>query len=251
MNAQQTLDTLYANEKKNVALFFPKAIRQGTTGASHFVFTYNREKKQFFGLLQAQPGEESNLLVVTDDGKVYSYILKYAKKLPKLNYFIPKAECIGVEIPVKPIPKPSQRELDSTARRLTYFKRFGDYLLKSKPKHSKTKRKRGIKLQLRRIAYNGSETYLVMEIANNSGIAFEIDFLSVYRVSGNKKRKSSFQKLKMKPIYQYKMPTKVYNSQSFRFVYVVLKFVLGSKERLQVELSEKHGNRKLNLKYHP
>ncbi|WP_233421398.1 hypothetical protein [Zunongwangia profunda] len=57
-------------------------------------------------------------------------------------------------------------------------------------KHSKTKRKRGIKLQLRRIAYNASESYLVIQLTNTSGITFEIDFLKVYRVNGNKKRKS-------------------------------------------------------------
>src|SRR5690606_5862133 len=87
LQAQKPLDTIYANDKKNVALFFPESIVQGITGASHFVFSYNREKEQYFGLLQAQPGEESNLLVVTDGGAVYSYILKYADTLPELNYF--------------------------------------------------------------------------------------------------------------------------------------------------------------------
>ena len=90
--AQQPLDTIYANDNKNVALFFPNPIRQGITGASHFIFTYNREKEQYFGLLQAKPGTESNLLTVTSDGKVYSYILKYAEKLPELNYFINENE---------------------------------------------------------------------------------------------------------------------------------------------------------------
>lgn len=119
--------------------------------------------------------------------------------------------------------------------------------MKSKPKNLKTKRKKGLKLQLQQIAYNGSDTYLVMEIANQSGITFEIDFLNVYRVSGNKKRKASYQKLEMKPIYTYKMPSKVYNSQSFRFVYVLPKFVLGNKEKLQLELQELNGSRKMTL----
>jgi hypothetical protein len=100
MFAQKTLDTIYANDKKNVALFFPNSIRQGVTGAEHFVFTYNREKEQYFGLLQATPGEESNLITVTNNGQVYSYILKYAEKLPKLNYFISQDESIGIERPV-------------------------------------------------------------------------------------------------------------------------------------------------------
>ncbi len=251
LHAQQALDTLYANEKKNVALFFLNPIRQGITGASHFVFTYNREKEQYFGLLQAQPGEESNLLVVTDDGSVYSYILKYAKPLPKLNHFVPKSASIGTEMPVIEKPKSGKKELDSVARRLEYFKRFGEYLLKSKPKNLKTKRKKGLKLQLQRIAYNGSETYLMMEVSNTSGITFEVDFLNVYRVSGNKKRKASYQKLPISPIYRHKLPNKVWNGQSYRFVYVIPKFVLGDKEKLQLELQELKGNRKLILKTVP
>ncbi|MDN3596795.1 DUF4138 domain-containing protein [Zunongwangia endophytica] len=248
VNAQKALDTLYANDKKNVALFFPSAIRQGITGASHFVFTYNREKQQYFGLLQAQSGEESNLLVVTDDGKVYSYMLKYTKELSKLNYFISTDENIGTEIPAKVILKLSKEKKDGLEKRQEYFQRFSEYLMKSGKKQSKTKRKRGIKLQLQRIAYNASETYLVMELTNTSGITFEIDFLKVYRVSGNKKRKSSFQKLEMKPIYAYKMPSKIYNSQSVPLVYVLPKFVLGSKEKLQLELQELNGSRKVLLK---
>ena len=49
------LDTIFANESKIVALFFPAPIRQGITGAENFVFTYNREQEQHFGLLQASP----------------------------------------------------------------------------------------------------------------------------------------------------------------------------------------------------
>ena len=40
------LDTIYANDTKNVALFFPEPIRQGITGSDNFVFTYNRENEQ-------------------------------------------------------------------------------------------------------------------------------------------------------------------------------------------------------------
>ncbi|RNL90121.1 DUF4138 domain-containing protein [Sinomicrobium pectinilyticum] len=249
LQAQQAIDTLYANEKKNVALFFPSAIQQGITGASHFVFTYNREKEQYFGLLQAQPGEESNLLVVTDDGQVYSYILKYARVLPKLNYFVPEEESIGNEMPVNVVSEPTKIILDSIAKRTAYLKRLSEHLLGFRGKKLATKRKKGIKLQLQKMAYNGSETYLVMEITNQSGIAFEIDFLDVYRVSGNKKRKASYQKLLIEPLYKYKMPTKVWNSQSYRFVYVLPKFVLGDKEKLQLELSELKGSRKVLAHY--
>ena len=67
----KALDTIYANDTKNVALFFPEPIRQGITGSDNFVFTYNREKEQYFGLLQAKPGKESNLLVLNRNGSIF------------------------------------------------------------------------------------------------------------------------------------------------------------------------------------
>jgi len=248
IQAQRPLDTIYANDQKNVALFFPKPIRQGITGASHFVFTYNREKEQYFGLLQAEPGTESNLLVVTNDGEVYSYILKYSERLPELNYFIGGNESIGTEMPLMEDRQPHKRELDSIAERKQYFKRFGEYLMKSKNGRLATKRKKGIKLQLQRMVYNGSETYLTVEISNISGIDFEVDFLKVYTANGNKKRKASYQRLELDVLYVHEMPNVIKNGHSQKFVLVVPKFVLGDNEKLTLELKELKGGRKITLK---
>ncbi|WP_299159132.1 DUF4138 domain-containing protein [uncultured Tenacibaculum sp.] len=248
VKAQQKLDTIYANEQKNVALFFPNPIRQGITGADHFVFTYNREKEQYFGLLQAQPGTESNLLTVTNDGQVYSYILKYADKLPRLNYFIPENESIGNEMSKKIKQKPVIKTVDAYKSRITYFQKFSEYVLNSTPERIATKRKKGIKLRLQKMVYNTSEVYLVIEVQNTSGIDFEIDYLNIYRTNGNKKRKASYQKLQLIEIYKHKMPLMIKNKQSKRFVYVLPKFVLGNNERLGIELKELKGDRKLELK---
>ncbi len=241
--AQQKLDTIYANDKKNVALFFPEPIRQGITGADNFVFTYNREKEQYFGLLQATPGTESNLLTVTKNGQVYSYILKYKEQLPRLNYFITSEESIGSERPVIIKQEPIVQPLD----KIDYFKKFSNHLLKSNYIPIVTKRKRGVKLQLQKMVYNASEVYLVLEIKNKSEIDFEMDYLNVYRVNGNKKRKASYQKLLMKADYTYEMPNTVKVGKSCRFVYVLPKFVLGHNEKLVVDLRELKGSRGISL----
>jgi len=246
--AQKPLDTIYANDQKNVALFFPNPIRQGVTGAEHFVFTYNREKEQFFGLLQAKPGEESNLLMVTKNGQVYSYILKYAERLPKLNYFIQQIESIGNEKPKIKTPREEKNVVNNYANRITYFQKFSEYLLKSKHQHIATKRKKGVKLQLQKVIYNTSEVYLVIEVENKSRIDFEIDYLNIYRTSGNKKRKASFQSLQQKVIYKHKMPTIIKDKQDQRFVYLLPKFVLGDNEKLLIELQELKGSRSVTLR---
>lgn len=248
LTAQQSLDTIYANDKKNVALFFPDPIRQGITGSSNFVFTYNREKEQYFGLLQATPGTESNLLTVTKNGQVYSYILKYKEQLSQLNYFINPKESIGSELPEKLKEKLITKPQSPNKNRIAYFQKFSAYLLKLKYESIATRRKRGVKLQLQKIAYNASEVYLVLEIKNKSEINIEIDYLNIYRTNGNKKRKASFQRLEQKVINRHKMPSQIKSGQKKRFVYVLPKFVLGDNEKLMVELKEMRGSRKLILK---
>tara|TARA_R110001606_G_scaffold375295_2_gene533530 strand:+ start:243 stop:524 length:282 start_codon:yes stop_codon:yes gene_type:complete len=89
--------------------------------------------------------------------------------------------------------------------------------------------------------------YLVIEIKNKSGVDFEIDYLNIYRTNGNNKRKASFQKLQQKAIYKYKMPHIIKNGERQRFVYVLPKFVLGTNEKLLLELQELKGSRRIEL----
>tara|TARA_R110002049_G_scaffold309137_2_gene517487 strand:+ start:7320 stop:7904 length:585 start_codon:yes stop_codon:yes gene_type:complete len=170
INAQNTMvmDTIYANNHKNVALFFPQPIRQGITGAENFVFTYNREKEQYFGLLQAAPGTESNLLTITRDGQVYAYILKYADKLPKLNYFIPEEKSIGNEKLEIKTQKSINKSINSYRDRTAYFERFSAYILKTRIEALATRRKKGLRLQLQKVVYQANEVYLVIEVTIQS-----------------------------------------------------------------------------------
>ena len=150
----ERLDTIFANEHKNVALFFPQPISQGITGASHFVFSHNRERQQYFGLLQAKPGTESNLLVIDAGGSVYSYILKYRKDLSRLNYFIQGTERIGNAKPDRPGPakkvEPKRNQFD----RETHYRNFCFYLLNKKERIGRVKkRNQGIILSVENIVF--------------------------------------------------------------------------------------------------
>ncbi len=245
----KTLDTIYANDTKNVALFFPEPIRQGITGTSNFVFTYNREKEQYFGLLQATPGSESNLLTVTKNGQVYSYILKYKEQLPNLNYFIATKESIGNERPKLEIRNPIKKSIQENSDKTVYFDKYCKYLLKISNGFISSKQKEGVVLKLLKKVYRSSEVYLVMEIRNKSEIDFEVDYLNIYRVNGNKKRKASYQRLEQEVIHQYKMPSQVKTGEGKRFVYVLPKFVLGDNEKLEIELREFKGSRRLHINH--
>ncbi|MFC4218951.1 DUF4138 domain-containing protein [Flagellimonas marina] len=241
---QESLDTIYANESKNVALFFPSTIRQAVVGNDDFVFSYDREEAGYFGLLQGVEGVESNLLVITSDHQVYAYILKYSKELSQLNHFIREGDGIGRIGPATE----SELKRDSLVMEPSHYDRFSGVLLEEKPKVMATKRKMGIRLRLEYMVYHGDEVYLVFGIRNRSGIDFEVDRLEVIRVNGSAKRRASYQEIPLEPIYGHGVPNMVKDGEMVRFVYVLPKFVLGDKEGLKLVLEELHGNRRVELR---
>tara|TARA_R110002051_G_scaffold194984_1_gene263217 strand:- start:2020 stop:2853 length:834 start_codon:yes stop_codon:yes gene_type:complete len=249
--AQNTivLDTIYANDQKNVALFFPEPIRQGITGSDNFVFTYNRDNEQYLGLLQAKPGKESNLLVVNRDGSVFSYIIKYKERLSKLNYFIPMANSIGNE---KPLVNNSIKVIDSeasTTKKNQYYERFCAYLLDRKRRIGRLKkRKEGVALSVENIVFDKDELYFAIQITNNSSLDYDLNFLNFSVETRQKGKKKSLQKLYQEPLFRYNVPSRISKYETVRLVYVLPKFSLSSERRVVLELNEKDGERNLNLK---
>ena len=102
INAQE-LRTLHANEKQVVALFFPHPIRQAVVGSEKFTFSYNKERPQYVGLLQGNMAPKSNLLVLTENGDVFSFLVAYKKTVDTLTYFILEQKSIGRERPIEKI----------------------------------------------------------------------------------------------------------------------------------------------------
>ncbi|RDY57922.1 DUF4138 domain-containing protein [Flagellimonas nanhaiensis] len=250
-NAQETL---YANETHVVTLFFPSPIRQAVTGTEHFTFSYNRDSGQQFGLLQANTGSDSNLFVLTEDGRVYAYDLVYSKQLIQNYRFVQIGESIGHESQTKPV-QPSE-VVDSVpevgnpllvGHENELMVKGAEYLLGKKSRILRTCRKDGLALRLKELFYYSDKVYLELEIQNRSEIDFEMEALEIFRVNGQKGKRSSHQKLELKPIFKYQDPNIIRVGQKQAFVYVLPKFTLGDSEKLTVELHEIKGNRMLRL----
>lgn len=248
LRAQKPIDTIYANEHMNVALFFPKPIRQAITGNDYFVFTYNRETPQYFGVLQGRSGTDSNLLTITDDGRVYAYLLKYQKHLTKLNYFLNQENSIGNETPLDIKPQIDTDSLTEKLKKEGTYKRYCEYLLGLKHETIAVKRTQGMVLKLLKVAYYQDETYLVLEVKNKSGIDFEVDDVRVSVVQGTKKRRASMQSLEQEIVCDWGVPKIIEQNGCVRFVLVIPKMVLPRNDNLIIELQELNSNRKLGLK---
>ncbi|PRX39381.1 DUF4138 domain-containing protein [Salegentibacter salegens] len=245
----KVLDTIYANDTKNVALFFPEPIRQGITGSENFVFTYNREKEQYFGLLQGKPGEESNLLVVNRNGSIFSYIVRYKEKLLKLNYFIPMSNSIGNEKPKVKDSIQAETSEKSVDYRKYYYEKFCSYLLDRKQRIGKIKkRNEDIILSVENIVFDKEELYFVIQIENNSTLDYDLNFLKLSIETRQKGKRKSLQRLYQEPIYIQNLPSKIAENETVRFVYVLPKFSLSNDRRAILELNEKDGERNIELR---
>lgn len=241
MRGQKVLDTLYANELNNVALFFPSPIERAATGHEGFVFSYDSQRSGYLGLLQAVEGPDSNLLVITNDGLIYAFILSYAKEIVKLNHFVQKVENIGSEGPVVDnIPLATTSKKDSVLIAGT-----AQQLLDVTSKTLVRKRRKGLVFRLEAMEYFGDEVYLVCSLKNRSGIDFEIGYLDVLLVNGSQKRRASYQETSLDVKQTIGLPRTLNDGEDSRFVVVLSKFVLGDRERLKLILGESRGNRRL------
>jgi len=252
---QAQSDTLYVNDTHILSLVFPEPIARAITGHPNYSFGYATDTPERLGLLQGHPGPDSNLLVLTEDGQAYSFALAYHKKLQEFHRFMDLGESIGnvrAKISLVDSLKQEKKHLSNIAiasDSLQYRKACTHFLKKGRTA-LKTKRVNGMILRLRDVAYYGKETYLVMEIQNCSDIDFEVGFVQIFKAHGNPRKKSSYQKLVMEPVYKYRMPTRVKVEQIKRFAFVVPKFTLANQEKLLVELREKRGSRRVFLRWH-
>lgn len=255
----QTIDTIYANEHYNTALFFPAKVRQGIVGSQNYIFSYSEEKPQYFGLLKAVPGTTSNLLVLTQEGTIYSYVLSYRKNLPAFNYFIDAGESIGNEKPAKENSSSALnkdtlevKSIEEGLRaRKSILKKRAEYYLKNSKGEIKSRKKKDLRLTVTHMSYYEDEVYMVLGLKNESGITFEPDYLNVYISRGNKKRNASHQRLLQEPLYTHQFPETIYHNQEKKFVLVFPKFIIVKNERIELELREKKGSRYLKIKLEP
>jgi len=184
------------------------------------------------------------------------YIIKYKEHLENPNHFVLLHERIGNEnralsVPIKSndtVTVASGSIIRKEAKETLPLKINSEKLLKLPERKSITKAKNGIKIGIKNVVYKDDKVYMQLEIKNRSGINFDVDFLNVYRVSGNKKRKASYQKLSLNPIYKHELPETVRHGETTRFIYVFDKFTLGDNEKVLIKLQEENGSRLIEMK---
>ena len=244
----QALDTLYANAHQVVSLSFESPIQKGITGSTNFAFSFNQETAETLGLLQAQSGRESNLLVRTVDGKLYGFVLAYRENLARLHHFVSDSHQLKKPYQNEPIhlikndsvviaPHPKKDYAENCQKLLDHNHSFHHI-----------KRQKGLRIRMAESLYHEDAVYVVYELKNRSAIPYQLGQLQLLKVLGTQKRKASYQELPITTLYTHHMPKIIGSGITHRFVVVYSKFTLNKEERLQLKVLETNGSRNLTVR---
>lgn len=268
---QESLDEniIYANSTKNVTLIFSNPIKKGVSGSEHFKFGYNKLEPSRIGILKASFGEESNLLVLTENGDLYSFIIRYSKDLKVLNHFISVNMSVGnergsvsknqikknvivdkMEIDDAPVEEITVNNYDNVPLRdsINIYDKLCVNEVK-KPVFFKRiyTSKNDILLSFKNITYLNNEIYITLRIQNKSTLDYDIDYLNFYIASRNKNKNTTSQTIPYKPKYIYNFKPSIKNGEYLDVIYVYQKFTINENKILLVELTEQNGERNLQL----
>lgn len=246
LGQESNLDTIYANEAMQVALFFPAPIAQAITGNPRMSFTYNKEQPQRLGLLKATPGKPSNLLVIDQQQRVYAFVLTYQKELPNLHYsFSEQAAILNLkdEENTRMNVEKTVKKLDS----LSYAQAFANYLLKRNLPVLKKKREQKIKLTLFEVQFYKEQAYLIMELSNYSKVSFIPGNLHASLQTKKQGKRHSMQRQNLSLVRQMNIPVILRPGETKRFMLMLSKFTIPEKWVLNVSVQEQNGRRHLGV----
>lgn len=228
---------------KTTNLIFPYAIKSVDRG-SRDVLTQKASGVENILLVKASKENfsETNLSVITADGKLYSFLLTYSKSPALLNIsFLKDTAFENTSTSVLLQPQNDEAQMQATSQWVAKRKRML-YGIRQKAYD--------MRLQLSGIYIKNDVFYFHLEIRNKSNISYDLDMLRFFVKDEKKFTRTASQEIELQPLYAYG-DTAVVREQSKNTIVVALpKFTIPEKKHLFIQLMEKAGGRHMSLHVH-
>lgn len=226
---------------KTTNLIFPYAIKSVDRGSKDILVQIAKGVENILQVKAAKSNfDETNLTVITSNGKLYSYIINYTNNPSVLNIQFANAEEDKTNA-FLPVTHSNEAEIKADAENAFNADRNIKGL---------KNRKYGIELQLDGLYINDEVMYYRIKLQNQSNINYDIEQFRFFILDQQKSKRTASQELEVQPLY-IQGDTSVVASQSEHvFVYAVPKFTIPDKRYLTIQLMEKNGGRNLKLIIH-
>lgn len=225
---------------KTTNLMFPYAIKSVDRGSKDVLA---QKAKGVENILQIKAGrknfDETNLTVITADGKLYSYVLHYADDPSALNIRFGKG--LDSDGPETFFSQAATNEADihSNAVKVAGKERTVRWV---------KDKSYGMKLRLEGLYINDDIMYYQVLVRNRSNINYDIDQYRFFIRDQKKSKRTASQELELKPLYVYNDTATIAGQSERIFVFALPKFTIPDKKYLNIQVMEKNGGRYLELK---
>jgi conjugative transposon TraN protein len=226
---------------KTTSLVFPYAIKSVDKGSQSVLV---QKAKGVENILQIKAGKEgfkeTNLTVITAEGKLYCFLLNYS-------------------------PQPSVLNLTFGTMNPTVKDAFfssGDYnegeiqaysnavSIEKKKVHGIKDKKYGMRFRLDGLFICDNVMYYRVKMENQSNINYDIDQLRFFIRDRKKAKRTATQEIEIKPLHVKNDAPTIRGQSEQIFVFALPKFTIPDQKYLAVQLMEKNGGRHLKMDIH-
>lgn len=233
----ETIDITY---NKTTSLVFPAVIKSVDRGSRDVLA---QKAKGVDNVLQLKAGRtrfaETNLTVITADGMLHHFPVRYAEKPALLT--IPVGYPVTKETTDALIFQSgmTEEELQQHARAI---------LASPRKMRLKTTSKFDMRLSLQGIYISGNMMFYHLKVVNRSDIPYHTGLLRFYVKDKQKVKRTASQEVSESPAYCYGSISAVAGQSTEDVVYALPKFTIPDAKELVIELMEKRGGRHLQLR---
>lgn len=225
------------SSNKTSNIIFPFAIISVDRGSKDVLA---QKAKGAENILQVKTAKESiaetNLSVVTADGKLTSFIINYVKEPAVLN--------ISLLNPYKS----NSIFLSPEALNEAEVKRYADYALYARERSTGMRDfKNSIGFELTGIFIHEDIMYMRIKLQNRSNISYDIDQIRFLIRDQKKSMRTASQEVEIMPVYVHNQVQKI-NAEAIEIMVVAVpKFTIPDKKYLNIQLMERNGGRHMEI----
>ncbi|TRW22018.1 conjugative transposon protein TraN [Flavobacterium zepuense] len=179
---------------------------------------------------------ETNLTVVTADGKLNSFVVNYSRQPAQLNLFLPNGSTGGT-ISLSP-EHYNVAEIQKYAKAARYSKNKGKVIRDNKA---------GIEFSVDGFFIGGDIIYCRVTVENHTNIGYDIDQLRFFIRDLQKAKRTATQEIEVTPVHIENNAASIKAQSQQTIVFALPKFTIPDKKYLAAQLVEKNGGRQLEV----
>jgi len=227
------------NDQKTTVILFSNAIKSVDRGSRYVLAEKVKDAENVLKLKAERQGlPQSNLSVITADGKLYSFIVDDTATLPYQAIDLRKQERQEMTAIRFADAGLNEVQVKQVSARVAFLPAFLNHKVKSDK----------LRLEMKGIYFLNDVMFYHFRISNHSHIDYTIDFSRFYIQDKKKVKRMAIQEQEIIPLQQFPDSTLTVSGKAHRnFVIAFKKFTIADNKNLAIEFFEKSGDRHLSM----